>query len=140
MMNNKGKILALDYGRQRTGVAISDTNCTLAFAREYIITDNTLIKDIITLCKEENIIHIIIGFPLHKDGQESDLIQEIKKIKQKLLKNGYSSEVYDERFTTKLAQNSFLSTGVHNKITKEYIDSESARILLQEYLYKKNNT
>ena len=94
------KIVALDYGSKRVGVAISDPENKIAFALKTISTELVL-KYIIDLVASEKISLVVIGFPLNLDGSLNDISHEINvfinKLNQKIPE--IIIEKYDERFT-----------------------------------------
>lgn len=104
-----GKILALDYGTKRVGLAVSDADQTMAFPRETILRnpsgefENKLKK----LVKEEGISKIILGVPLDSDNLETNSSKKIRNFGQKLAKLlGLPVEFVDEHGTSNLALSS----------------------------------
>ena len=95
------KIVALDYGSKRVGVAISDPENKIAFALKTISTELVL-KYIIDLVASEKISLVVIGFPVNLDGSLNDISHEINvfinKLSQKIPK--IIIKKYDERFTS----------------------------------------
>jgi len=124
-------ILALDYGEKRVGVALSDPENRVAFGRETIVyrDQEELRQTLSRLCREEKVEQIVIGLPISLSGKDSrqtkivrDFAKYVKiKLRQKVI-------LEDERLTSKEAA----KNGVKD------LDSESSRLILQNYLDKNN--
>ncbi len=134
---NFKRILALDYGAKRIGVALSDPLMTFAYPHSTIYNDTKIWKEISKLITEKNIIRIILGYPFREDGKLSSLGSDITKFKSELEKK-YKMEVilWDERYTSSIASEMMLeSTQKKSKRRdKGIIDRNAAAIILQEYL------
>ncbi len=135
------RILAIDYGTKRTGIAITDE---MQFIASGLTTVKT--KELLSFLKkyisEEKVELVIIGEPKQKDGAHSQVEAEIKKFIT-LFKNTFplmKLDRIDERFTSKMAFQTMIDSGLKKKQrqNKALIDEISATILLQDYLkYKK---
>lgn len=134
------RLLAIDFGTKRTGIAITDEMQIIASGLTTVLT-----KDLISFLKDyfakENVELIIIGEPKQKDGTHSDVEEFIKKFILKLLKTFPTLRVerMDERFTSKIAFNTIIESGLSKKKrqNKYLIDQISATIILQDYLNRK---
>lgn len=125
------KVIGIDYGEKRIGLAISDESQT--FARELSILSPKefwqLIQQIIT---ENEITQIVLGWPLNMSGEETEKTREVASFKLQV-----ESEIHlpvaiiDERLTSQMAE--------HLPGGKKNIDSLAAQILLQNYLDKNKN-
>jgi putative Holliday junction resolvase len=133
-----GKILGIDYGRKRTGIALSDTEKKYAFMQETVLNQKKDLFNIIkSYCDNEEIEKIIIGLPITMGGEEADACQEVKGFVKKLKsKLNIEIEFQDERLTSKMTQSLFKEKSV--KLTKQKTDRTAARIILQDYLDKMN--
>ncbi len=123
------KILGIDYGSKRIGLAISDETKTLA--RELtIIPYNKFFNEIKNIIEQNEIGEIAVGLPLNMDGVDSAKTQEVRGFAD-LLKSQTAIPVIlvDERLSTEMTKN--LPGGEINK------DSLAAQIILQNYLNKK---
>ena len=131
------KIVPLDYGSKRVGVAISDPENKIAFALKTISTELVL-KYIIDLVAAEKTSIIVIGFPVNLDGSLNDISNEINvfinKLNQKIPE--IIIEKYDERFTSVIAKKTILNSGIgkQKRQNKSLVDKVSATIILQSYL------
>ena len=131
------KIVALDYGNKRVGVAISDPENKIAFGLKTISTELVL-KYIIDLVVAEKTSVVVIGFPVNLDGSLNDISHEINifinKLSQKI--TDITIEKYDERFTSVIAKKTILNSGIGKlkRRNKSLVDKVSATIILQGYL------
>jgi putative holliday junction resolvase len=139
--------MGIDYGSKRVGIAVSDEEKKYSFHRDNFINDKHLIKNILELIAKENIIKIILGYPLNLKSEKTMQTIEVemfsKKLNDNLRSNAVKAEIIyeDERFTSKLAEYNLISSGLKKKDRKNkgLTDSISAQILLQDYLDKQKN-
>ncbi len=132
-----GKIIALDFGLKRTGIALSDENKIFAFGLKTIESKNleVFLKEIIA---KEKVEKIVLGEPKRLNLDDSHITQNVYLLKTRLeqLFPHLQIVLHDERFTSKMASKvisqSNLSKG--KKQDKALIDEVSATILLQSYL------
>ncbi len=122
------KILGIDYGEKRIGLAISDE--TQTFARELsILSPKEFWQSIENIIEDNQITKIVVGWPLNMSGEMTEKTKEVESVKLKVeSKTGLPVEIMDERLTSVMAQNISGS--------KKNIDSLAAQILLQNYLDK----
>ncbi len=136
------RILAIDYGQKRTGIAVTDELQIIASGLTTVST-----KELISFLKEyvskENVELFLIGEPKQKDGSSSEIELLIEPFLKKLTKEFPDIEIkrFDERFTSKLAFQSMIDGGLKKKQrqNKALVDEISATIILQDYLYNKND-
>jgi len=134
------RILALDYGTKRTGVAITDELQLIASGLTTVST-----KDLLTFLDDyfnsENVELVLVGEPKQKDGTHSDVEAEIQKFLKKFTQKFPKMEFLrvDERYTSKMAFQTMIDSGLKKKQrrNKALVDEISATIILQEYLYNK---
>ncbi len=131
------RILALDYGTKRIGVALSDE---LGWTAQPLETLNrrTLDRDIThiaSLVGTHEVGQVLLGFPLQLDGREGQAIQAMREF-QARLEQGVPVPVilWDERLTTKAAEDLLIAADVSRKKRKGVVDRIAASILLQSYL------
>ena len=133
----KSKYLGIDIGTKRVGIAITDSTKRIAFPYETIsFKDNELllgrIKDIIL---QENVEKVIIGDPVNTQGQRSCLTEKLYEVIDFLKENlNIDVELYDERYSTKIAHQDLRAINISNKKRKKIIDKSAAAIILQDYL------
>ena len=132
-----GKIVALDFGLKRTGIALSDESLVFAFPKE-TIESRMLISYLEKLIKTENITTIVLGEPKRLNLEDSHISENVRLLFQSLQTKFplVESVLYDERFTSKMASQSLTISGQGKamKANKGLIDQVSATILLQSYL------
>lgn len=135
-----GRIMSLDYGSKRTGIAITDEMQMIASGLTTVATAE-LMGFLKTYFASENVELLLVGEPKQKDGTHSDIEGEIKKFLLKLSKTfpDLTVQRVDERYSSKMAFQSMIDSGMKKKQrrNKALIDEISATILLQEYLYNK---
>jgi len=132
----KSKILSLDYGNKRIGLAISDINQEIAFPRDFLVNDKKILENIKTLCDEEGVKLILIGLPKHMDGKETEQTDLTRLFGDKLQEfcEGIEVKYCDERLTTYQAYDKVSFFGVKEKAQKNEQDSVAAQIILEIYL------
>ena len=134
------RLLAIDFGTKRTGIAITDEMQIIASGLTTVST-----KDLISFLKDyfakEDVELIIIGEPKQKDGTHSDVEVCIKNFILKLVKAFPTLRIerMDERFTSKIALKTMIESGLSKKKrqNKSLVDEISATIILQDYLNRK---
>ncbi|MDC1456481.1 Holliday junction resolvase RuvX [Flavobacteriaceae bacterium] len=131
------KIVALDFGMKRIGVAISDDLNIIASGLDTVSNEN-IISFLKNLISKNNINIIVIGKPMQKNNQPSDVEFEILKFIKKLKSNFpfIKLDRCDERFTSVIAKRVILDSGVNKtkRRNKSLVDKISATIILQSYL------
>ena len=132
-----GKALGIDYGAKRTGIAITDAMQIIASGLTTVATDS-LYEFIIDIVAKENIECFVVGDPKNLDGSVTDNTGHVKGFIKKLKQKFPAIPVYqiDERFTSKIAKQSILASGINKKgrQNKALVDEVSATIILQDYL------
>lgn len=132
-MNNK-KILAIDYGTKRVGLAITDEEGSFAFSYKIldVKSEEDALEKIIEVVNEEAVTMLLFGLPLDANGEDTPFSKEIKSFIKKLQEElpVLPIETWNEILTSKLAE----ETAKTVQYKRKMIDSEAARIILQEYL------
>lgn len=131
------RILALDLGEKRIGVAISDE--TQLIARSYtVIARSSRAADfaqIAEIVSREGVGALVVGLPVELDGTESSLTQWVRDYGVALAEHvGLELTFWDESFTSKQASASMRARGVKARDQKEWIDAVAAAFILQDYL------
>ncbi len=131
------RILAIDYGAKRTGIAVTDPMQMIANGLDTVATVDLFdfIKDY--TCREE-VEEIIVGLPRQTNGEDSENMKRITPFVNRLRKLYPSIKIdyYDERFTSVLAHKAMLESGISKKSRRDkaLVDKISATIILQDYL------
>ena len=132
-----GRLLSIDYGRKRTGLAVTDPLQIIATPLTTVPT-HQLISYLTTYCQQEEVEKFILGYPIRLDGSDTDTTSEVRVLAKQLEKKfvGKIVDLHDERFTTQLALEAMIAGGTSKKYRrqKENIDKISATIILQSYL------
>ncbi|MFI3278733.1 MAG: Holliday junction resolvase RuvX [Rikenellaceae bacterium] len=132
-----GRILAIDYGVKRTGIAVSDPLQLIAGGLETVDTKG-LEKWIKEYCEKNDVSTIVVGKPSQMSGEPSQTWKYIEPLVARLKKAHPLIEVtlYDERFTSVLAHRTMLESGIGRmaRRNKALVDKISATIILQGYM------
>ncbi|SFF28251.1 Holliday junction resolvase RuvX [Thermoflexibacter ruber] len=137
-----GRIIGIDYGTKRVGVAVTDALQIIATALDTVHS-----KDIIAFLqkydKEEGIESFVLGIPKKLDNSDTNNTAHVQNFKKQLQKAFPEKKIFevDERFTSSIAQQSMILGGVKKKERqdKAKVDRISAVLILQSYLEMKNN-
>jgi len=140
IVNILARILALDYGTKRTGIAITDDLQIIASGLTTVETKN-IFSFLMHYLKNENVALFVVGEPKQMNNTESESEQFIKLFVEKLKTTFPKIPVkrVDERFTSKMAFQSMIDSGLKKKQrqNKALVDEISATIILQSYLQQK---
>lgn len=135
-----GKILSIDYGRARVGLAITDSLKITAQGLDSLEIQgdyNILIEKIKELVQKENLEEIVIGYPKHMNGDKSVLSEEIDIVIDEIKKLNIPVIKWDERLTTVNAYKDMRTLGIKQKEKKTYADKLAATYILEDYLSSK---
>ena len=130
------RIIALDHGTRRIGVAIGDTETGMAFARE-AIQRRSLDHDLALvgeLCTTEGVERVVIGLPLNMDGSEGSQAELVRAFGARLGGIGLVVDYEDERLSTWEAGEQMAGAGRRARRGSGELDSTAARVILQQYL------
>lgn len=135
------KIMGIDYGDARTGVAISDLLCSIVGSTYVVPSRNTekAIADIVKLAKENMVVEIVVGLPRNMDGTEGVRAELCRAFAKQLEEaTGLPVAMWDERRTTVEAHNILSQHNYHGKKRKNTVDAVAASLILEGYLaYRK---
>ncbi len=137
------KIMAVDYGDSRTGIAVCDKTEFLA-APVGIIKEKNMFKvadKIIEALKEQQAEMIVLGLPKNMDGTEGARAQKSRKLAERLrTMTEVPVEMWDERQTTITAAGILSENGTFGKKRKEVLDAVAATVILESYMAYRKNT
>jgi putative pre-16S rRNA nuclease len=131
------RIVAIDYGLKRIGIAISDAGQTIAFPLETVAGGKQAIQNIQAALKNRlaEVERILVGFPLLLNGKEGEMAGFVKQFAEALAKAlSIPVELIDERFTSRLAEQSLKEIHLNRKERTAKLDTAAATVLLQAYL------
>lgn len=131
------RILSVDYGKKRTGLAVTDPLQIIANGLVTVATSD-LMRFLKEYCAKEDVSTIVVGEPWQPNGQPSENLQRVRSFVELLKKNFPDKDImlYDERFTSVIAHRTMIDAGLHKKARqdKSLVDEISATIILQDYM------
>ena len=130
------RIVALDVGDRRIGIAVSDP---LGITAQPIETYTRVgygpdVKHIAAICAQYETDQILCGLPRNMDGSQGFQVEKVREFAAKLEEQGFVIAFYDERMTTMLAENALLEANMHRADRKKKVDMIAAVMILQSYL------
>ena len=142
------KILGIDYGTKRVGLAMSDDGGSIAFPKEIIKNDSSTLKHIEKLVKIENIEEIVIGESLDLDGTQNKVNEKILGFAKELESNFGIKVFFQKEFMTSVEarkttvfKSSLNQTQASSRVKKELggkVDAKAAALILQRYLDRRS--
>jgi len=136
-MTAKGRLLGVDYGTVRIGLAVSDPDRIIAsplatYSRRDPRTDVQYFRELV---QTETLVGLVVGLPVHLSGREGQKATEARAFGKWLAEaTGLPLVFYDERFTTVQAESALWEAGLTHKRRKDRRDRVAAQMLLQAYL------
>ena len=135
-----GRVLAVDYGERRLGVALSDPSGTIASPLTTLprrAGKRPPIQALLDLCTQYEVTHIAVGLPLTLSGDESDWTREVREFAAKLgARAALPVTLVDERMSSLIAERAVRSVGLRKseREQKSRVDASAAAVILQAYL------
>ncbi len=131
------KVMALDIGTKRIGIALSDYLLMIANGHSYVSREpeEKAIEEISRIAKENNVKKIVIGLPLNMDNSEGFQAENCKEFAKKI--KNYEIIFEDERLTSEAAEENLRNKKIDFRKDKGLVDIESACIILEQYLARK---
>jgi putative holliday junction resolvase len=139
MSDPEERVLAIDFGLKRVGIALSDPLKIFSYPFMTIPYNHEFLQNLMIVVKENNVSKIILGYPVTSRGEKTPLSDEIMKLKESMEKKlNLEVILWDERFTSEMAKQKVLEsvTKKSKRRDKGLLDQNSAAIMLQEYLNK----
>lgn len=135
-----GRILGVDLGSRRIGLALSDPSGTLASPLDVVARSGDRARDhatILAAAREHDATTIVVGLPRSLSGRkgpaELAALAEIDELRV-AAPDGVTVDAYDERFTTVIAQRALVESGMRRDARKQAVDKVAAAVMLQSYL------
>ena len=131
------RIMGIDYGDARTGIAVSDLLCNIVGTTCVIPSRNAdkAVADIVRMCREQEVGTIVLGLPRNMDGSEGPRAQLCRAFGDRLKEEtGLEVVMWDERRTTVEAHNILSEHNYHGKKRKNTVDAVAAGLILEGYL------
>lgn len=134
---NEERILAIDYGSKRIGLAITDPLKMFAIPYDTIPNDKNTLNKIEQIIKEKCVVKIILGNPVKESGEDSNISKDIRKFQTELgTKINLEIELVDERYSSEIASKRIIESVPSKKKrrNKSLIDKNAAAVILEDYL------
>ena len=131
------KIMGIDYGDARTGVAVSDLLCSIVGSTTVVPSRNheKMMADILRLIQENGVGEVVVGLPKNMDGTEGPRAELCRAFAEELKeKCGLPVAMWDERRTTVEAHNILSAHNYHGQKRKNTVDAVAASLILEGYL------
>jgi len=126
--------LGVDYGTKRVGLAISDSLGITARPLS-VVPRSAVVDEVVNLVKEHDIGTIVVGLPTGLSGDEGMSASEARKLADELgAATGAEVILADERYTSRMADDALLESGMKRRKRRENVDKVAAAIILQDYL------
>jgi len=141
MSQENKRIMGIDYGDKRIGIAITDPLCIFVYPLTTLNNDDKLLENIGKIIKEYCVETIVIGYPYKEDGSKWQVTENIEKFYEEMKgKFNLTIEFYDERYSSELAKNRVVQSVTKRSKRREkgVIDRNAAAIILEDYLKEKN--
>lgn len=136
-MAPRGKLMGLDWGERRVGIAVADELGMYAHARGTLPPEPAaeFAKKLAELCKEEDVTGIVIGLPLDMSGGEGKSARSVRAFAQRVADaTGLEVELVDERWSSKQAERALAASGKNARQVKKQVDEVAAAAVLQSVL------
>ena len=137
----RGRAVGIDLGTRRIGIAVTDTDSTMALPRTTLVRTGDVGRDrrrLIDLILEEEAVTVVVGLPLSLDGsrgraalaavEEADVLRELLQDRQ------VEVELFDERFTTVSAHHALAAGGARERRRRHRVDQAAAAVMLTAWL------
>ena len=134
---NENRLMGLDYGEKRVGVALSDPLLTFAYPFTTLQNDPELLANLSKIIIEKKIKKIILGLPSERFKSSNKLAEKVKKLKEEIESNNKIEVVlWDEEYSSLIAKEKIVESvsKKSKRKNKELLDQHSAAIILQEFL------
>jgi putative Holliday junction resolvase len=132
-----GRLIGIDVGTKRFGVAVSDPLKMFASPHEVIKAtgDKHALQEVVRICAEQEAEKLVVGLPLNMDGSRGPAAERVETLVEKL-KTLVDVPVvlWDERLTTKTAEAALIEADTRRERRKDLVDKIAAQVLLQHYI------
>lgn len=137
MAGGEGRLLGVDYGERRTGIAISDESRTIAFPRETLECPRPeqAAAAVARIAAAERVAGIVVGWPVNMNGSEGPRTERTRLFMDEVARR---TDIplfrWDERLSTKIAEDALIAAGTRRERRKQVVDKLAAQVILQGYL------
>ena len=131
-----GRIVCLDVGDRRIGVAVSDALRMIASPHSVItrVGWGPDVKQIAKVCEEVQADYVLCGLPKNMDGTEGFQAEKVRQFAAQIEKAGYQVFFEDERLSTVSAEHALIEGGMHREDRRSHVDKVAAAVILQQHL------
>ena len=131
-----GRILAVDLGKKRTGLALSDPLRLIAspFMTINFTNESDLIAQLMGIIEDKDVDKIIIGLPIKENGTEGEGCEWTRKIGRLLEERRYDVVLWDERYSSRMAEQVIRQHGIKPKNVRGAVDEIAASFILESYM------
>jgi putative Holliday junction resolvase len=132
-----GRILGIDYGERRVGLAVSDPLGTIAMPRSVLTVRDAAdaLRQVVAACREADAERLVVGLPLNMDGSRGAAVERVEQfVGQLRAALAIPVETWDERLSTSHAERALLEADLSRQRRRQVIDKVAAQVILQGYL------
>lgn len=136
-MESETRIMGIDYGERRIGIALSDPLLTFAYPHITLKNDSSFLLNLSQIIIEKKIVKVILGLPSERFKSSKELSQKVRKLKSEIeTKNKIEVILWDEEYSSMIAKEKVIESVKKKSRRKEkdLLDMHSAAVILQEYL------
>jgi putative Holliday junction resolvase len=133
----RGRVLSLDLGEVRVGLALSDELRITAQPAGVLVRvgSRSMLREIANLVAEHGVSAVVVGYPLHLSGEEGERARDAREIARRLRESlAVPVELWDERMSTAEAERTLIAGGVRRERRRKVVDSIAAVLILQSWL------
>ena len=129
-----GRILAVDLGTRRVGLALTDPLRLIASPLRSLDFqgEGPLVQELLRLAAEQGVERVVVGLPLREDGAETEGCRRARKLARRLQSGGLAAVLWDERYSSREAQAALREMGIRARAGR--IDPVAAALILEDYL------
>ncbi len=142
-MQAVGRVLGIDYGEKRIGLALSDPSGVVATPWQVVPAEPSqarTVERIAALAREAKAQQVVIGLPLRMDGSDGPAAEHVRRFGAQLQEAlGLPLHYCDERFSTRTAEQALIAGGTRRQRRKQVVDKLAAQIILQHFLEMASN-
>lgn len=131
-----GRILGIDLGTKRVGLALTDPLRTFAspLATVPLVSEKSIAEEVLRLCAERGVDLVVIGMPYEADGSEGEGCARARRIQERLHAGGLRTAFQDETWSSRDAEAALREAGKNRRNSKEAVDMIAASLILRDYL------
>ncbi len=139
----EARILAIDFGEKRIGIAVTDPLNMFAYPLSTLQNDSKFWQSFLRIISEYSVVRIVLGYPLKESGDQSVSSQKVLKFKDELEKKvAIPIELVDERYSSEIARQRVIASVSSKKKRrdKSLLDKNAAAVILEDYLNAQNKS